>query len=434
MPTSARFYIAFIALILGVLFMGYQVDRSNGFEVVGGFTWMFVAMLVMLKNTMGVTIRNLLLLGIAVRAVLLFSTPKLSDDYHRFFWDGSLTLHQVNPYGVLPNDARESIHDGADDLQLALREMNSAQYYTVYPPINQAYFAAGVLFGRHTMSGFLFWMHLFLILAESLLMLLMVLLLVKSDRNPQLVAFYAFNPLVIIEFSGNLHFEGVVLFFLAITAWMLMHHRVYLASVPLALAVSVKLLPLIFLPSVWTWLKGKRWLFYLLVGLLFVLTFAPFVTNELLDHWHSSLSLYFRTFEFNASIYYVVNRIWGFVVGYNPIAVAGPLMSVLTLAAILIVAFKRSLTIPERIYWSLMIYLLGATTVHPWYVAPLVAWMLFTSRRDALLWSFLVTLSYLHYHQGNFTEHYAWIAIEYTILFIAIFTHHRWSQRIPLMM
>lgn len=434
MSNKSQFYLAIFVLVLGTIFMGYSVDRSNSWEVIGGFTLMFGAMFFVLENATGMTFRTLLLLGIGVRAVLLFSTPQLSDDYHRFFWDGSLTLHQVNPYLVLPGGVDMSAETSAPEMQAALENMNSAQYYTVYPPISQAYYAAAVLFGSHTMSGFLFWMHLFLLVAESFLLLFMVLFLVKTDRNPQLVALYAFNPLVIIEFSGNLHFEGVVLFFLAITAWMLMHSRIYLAAVPLAMAIAVKLLPLIFLPSIWSWLKTKRYLFYVLVAALFTITFAPFISKELLLHWQSSLSLYFKTFEFNASLYYAVNRVWGAIIGYNPIAVVGPLMSVLAFTAILIVAFKRSFSIPERIYWSLFIYLLCATTVHPWYVAPLIAWMIFTKRREAVIWTFLVTLSYIHYHNNTFSENYVFIAFEYILLFAAILTHKRWAHLMPLMM
>ena len=64
--------------------------------------------------------------------------------------------------------------------------------------------------------------------------------------------------------------------------------------------------------------------------------------------------------------------------------------------------------------WSL--YLACATTIHPWYVAPLVAWSVFTPYRFPVLWSLLVMGSYAAYNKQPYTENNGILFIEYTLV------------------
>ena len=63
--------------------------------------------------------------------------------------------------------------------------------------------------------------------------------------------------------------------------------------------------------------------------------------------------------------------------------------------------------------WVWLIFLLLSTTVHPWYVTPLLAFTAFTPYRYALLWSGLIFFSYAGYTATGFSEN-MWITmIEY---------------------
>jgi len=157
----------------------------------------------------------------------------------------------------------------------------------------------------------------------------------------------------------------------------------------------------------------------------------PFYSFQLIEHWQESITLYFKSFEFNASIYYVVRSIGSQLVGYNPIQTVGPVLSLVTLSAILVLAFlqfrkntthakARFLQVAQSLKLTYLVYFLMATTVHPWYIITLAAISVFTSRKDALLWSFLVVLSYSHYDGGGFQENYIFIALEYAFLAIVI--------------
>src|SRR5262245_17331799 len=83
--------------------------------------------------------------GAAVlRIAALIAPVSLSDDVFRYAWDGALILDGIDPYAVLPIEVVGRAGLSAADLSL----LNSPGYYTIYPPLAQAVFAAGVAIGR----------------------------------------------------------------------------------------------------------------------------------------------------------------------------------------------------------------------------------------------------------------------------------------------
>ena len=89
-------------------------------------------------------------MGVAVllRLVFLFSTPVLSDDFFRFVWDGRLLVAGVNPYLYLPSNLLHSPIFLSANLNTTLYEgLNSPNYFTVYPPLNQLFFGTAVWIG-----------------------------------------------------------------------------------------------------------------------------------------------------------------------------------------------------------------------------------------------------------------------------------------------
>ena len=58
------------------------------------------------------------------------------------------------------------------------------------------------------------------------------------------VFLYLFNPLVIIELTGNIHFEAVMIFFVPPTRSSCIKKQFLGAALALAMAIQAKLLPL----------------------------------------------------------------------------------------------------------------------------------------------------------------------------------------------
>lgn len=422
------------ATYVGYLFMGYAVDRASFLEVFLGYSFLFASTVVFYKHRNEFTWRDLYLTAMLFRAAFLFSEPRLSDDYYRFIWDGRLTAAGENPYLILPNDFVDTQRAGELGINEAVYEgMNSKQYYTVYPPLNQALFAFSSLVGLGDPMAELFFLHLIILFSDLLFLSIMSKLLRRFSIPHTAAIGYALNPLVIIELSGNLHFEGVVLTLLALAVWLYLQKEKWwwISAVCFGAAISVKLLPLMLLPLVGAVLKWKSIRYYAVVGLTFIIGFIPFFSFELIEHWQSSISLYFKSFEFNASVYYLVRSIGTNLVGYNPIQTVGPVLSLITFSAIIFIAWlqfrkgagnakARFLQVAQCTKLIYLVYFLMATTVHPWYIITLAALSIFTERKGVLLWSFLVVLSYSHYDGGEFQENYVLIAVEYLILAVVV--------------
>ena len=57
-----------------------------------------------------------------------------------------------------------------------------------------------------------------------------------------------------------------------------------------------------------------------------------------------------------------------------------------------------------------------STTVHPWYISLVLIYSVFTNYRFALIWSFLVMLSYSAYAETNFAENKWFLMTEYILV------------------
>ena len=365
----------------------------------------------------------LLASAVIFRLLLLLAMPALSDDYARFIWDGKLLLHGINPFSYLPVElmAGGVISDRIVDPAL-YQLLNSPNYYTVYPPVNQVIFALSAWISPDSLLGIIVVLRLPIILADLGTLWLMTKLLKQNGRNPNLALLYGLNPLIILELTGNVHFEAVMIFFAMLAVYLWQTHRQILSAAALALAIATKLLPLIALPLLVAYAGWQRGVRYSLVVVGFAaLLFIPFLDLALLMNMLKSIDLYFRKFEFNASLYYLIRELGYWLEGYNVLSRVGLWLSLLTTVGLLLIAFARRFPIPVRMLWMLTLYLAMATTVHPWYVTTLVAVSVFVasptySVRYILFWSALVWLSYAAYRTVPFQEDQMLLVIEYGVV------------------
>jgi alpha-1,6-mannosyltransferase len=360
------------------------------------------------------------------RLLWLPATPALSDDFYRFRWDGLLVSHGHNPFAETP---RQLLHSPpADSAALPLPELrrllprlNSPAYYSVYPPVCQALYGAAAKVFPTSQAGFLVLVRLALLLADAAAAGLLLWLLPLAGWPARRALVYLLHPLVVVEVMGNVHMEGVVVCFLLLMGALLARRRLRLAAGALALAVATKLLPLLALPLLARHL-GLRQLGQF-VGVLagsLGLLFLPFVSWSLLLHIGISLDLYFQSFEFNASVFYVLLAAGKWLAGYDLVGVLGPLLGLSAVGLTFWLARRAGrpalAALPHWLLLTLSGYFALAIIVHPWYLVPLVALSCFSPLRYARVWAGLAVLSYSAYRTSAYTESGLLLTIEYGVV------------------
>ena len=407
---------------VGYLFLAYAVPRTQFGLLMSLLTGLFLGYILVLRSLNDSSVladRFLFASAIGFRLLLLFALPQLSDDVYRFVWDGRLLAHGYNPYLYQPNQLLNTPVAATCGLdESLLRLLNSPSYFTVYPPVNQALFGLAAWLSPESLLGNVIWLRIPIVVCEAGSLWLMVKLLRWLNMHPNLALLYGLNPLVILELTGNLHAEAIMIFFVILAAWLLVAYDRWIASAgALALAIGTKLLPLLLLPLIIRRLGWRKGLGYaLLAGALTMALFAPFASLDLARNVFSSLNLYFQKFEFNASVYYVLRAIGYWVKGYNAIERIGFWLSVTTTLSVLWIAFCWRTATSVQLIATLTVYFAFATTVHPWYVTTLVAASAFTRFRYPIVWSALIPLSYFTYHTQPYEE-YLWLTgAEYIVV------------------
>ena len=355
-----------------------------------------------------------------LRLLIIASIPKLSDDIYRFIWDGRLLLNIEDPYKHLPNYFLGKGLEGIDESLYTL--LNSKEYFSVYPPFNQVFFFLSVLISPSSITWSIIILRV-IILVFEIGNISMIRKLLRHYKLPQIYGlFYALNPLVILELTGNLHFEGVMIYFTLRALWSYEQGKLNSSAVFFGLSVATKFLPLIFLPLLFRKTGFKKTMLYgVIVGATLTVTFLPLINTAHIWAIKDSIKLYFQRFEFNGSFYYLA-RWYGFETeGYNIIAKSGQWMMYATLGCILTYSFLgKKKEWPHMMVWVWTLYLLFATTVHPWYVTPVLAVSVFSKIRFPFLWSYLIFLTYFNYLSGDYVDKIEIVLLEYGLLAILI--------------
>lgn len=420
--------ILFVLLsIVFYLSFAYDLNRNDYIKLVALYTGLFIAFYNLIFSNK-LNFKFLSILAVGLRLLFLISTPNLSQDFYRFIWDGRMIIAGFNPYLFTPESFIIKdifpIHQ-ALELYNGMGVLNGS-HFTNYPPLNQLCFVIAGLISGKSILGSVVVMRLIIILADLGTLYFGKKLLQKLNIPIHHIFLYILNPFVIIELTGNLHFEGVMIFFLIWTIYLLHLNKWKLAALALACSISIKLIPLIFLPLLFKNLHWKKSIiFYMIVFAAAALTFLPFVTIEFINNYYETVGLWFQRFEFNASLYYIARAIGYTFRGYNEIAIIGKFIPILVVLFVLAITFvrrnKSTIDLISSMLFVLSFYYFTATTVHPWYVATLLILSVFTKYKFPLVWSFVGILSYLAYTNADNTENLWIISLEYAIIYSVLF-------------
>lgn len=363
-----------------------------------------------------------LVVAVIARVILLFSLPNLSDDIYRFIWDGRLLNQGINPFEQLPGYYLLAGNEIEGITQTLFDQLNSPEYFTIYPPVCQAIFAFSTWLFPTSILGTVVTMKTFFVLFEIGTLLLGVRLLDHFKMDRKQILWYALNPLIILELTGNLHFEALMVFFLIAAIYSFyIRLNLKLSAIMMGFAIATKLLPLIFLPF---FIRRLRWekamIYFTVIGITLVALFAPLFSSVFLSNIGSSIGLYFQRFEFNGSIYYLLRWLGLKITGYNLIRFLGPILAGIIFIGIIFRAFKEkdlsSLHLLRQMLFALTLFLFCTTTVMPWYLSGLILFSVFTGHRYPVVWSFMIMLTYVNYSYPVFEENMWVVGLEYVVV------------------
>lgn len=401
----------YIFIFLGLLyvvalcFLSYQVNQNDFVPIVVSFSIAFLAYWYFYVNSNFLSFQKWKWIFLFCSLIPLFSTPKLSPDVYRFIWDGDIMQQGINPFSYAPKDLIQTeffewterlkfiYYNGMTDL--------SKKHFSVYPSLNQFYFFISSYLTKD-ISSFFIVMRISMLLTHWVGFVFIVRILDFLSIRRTKVLMIALNPLVIIECMGNFHFEGVMLSFLSVALYYLMKKQLLQSALFWAFAVNIKLTPLLLLPMTFKFLKLRKSIVFYFLTMIFTLVLLGLVIwPSLFYHFWLSVQLYFNNFEFNSSLFKLFSYMFFNGFNENLIPVIGPILSVASMVIIVLLALLNPKANRENMIRFMMfgyvIYLLFATTVHPWYILIPLVLSMFTNFKFVMAWSFITTLSYVLY-------------------------------------
>lgn len=429
--TTYFFIIVFFAI---ALFAGqYFISREKFIQLLIWQISLHVIFVFLYYKKEFILVRHIVIAAVFLRVGTAFIMPTLSDDIYRFIWDGQLIVHAQNPLLTTPDNYLANLSSTIPDYSYYSKLhnlINHPQFYTCYPPLMQLVFAIAAFIGVKSILISSIVIKLIVAFSDVVAVVSLIKILKKLKVDTKLVLLYALNPLVIIEGTGNAHFEVMQIALILVSLYYILEKKYTVAAIFWGAAIVTKLLPLLLLPLMLRYLGWKKGIVFCAISLSFAaISFLPFVSVQSINTFSQSLNLYFQNFEFNASIYYLAREIGWWIKGYNYIQFIGPLlMGIFLLIYVVIYFYKRKYsdyTFSLLVLIVLSLYYFFATTVHPWYIINLLPFAILANKKYAFVWMAAAFLSYNAYSNIAFKENYFLLVLEYCIVAVAIFYSYR---------
>jgi alpha-1,6-mannosyltransferase len=427
---KASEYFYFLALSFCTVRIASFIALDNFTELIAYWAISIVCFLRIWKIVKGKEF-NFLGLALILRLGFLIAVPTLSTDVYRFLWDGEIIHLGFNPYDYTPNLLIDHPKIQSSYMNELFVEMGalSQDNHSCYPVFKQCIFWISTLFTDSIVMNVLI-MKIIIVGADLGVIWVLGKLFEVTKKSANLKWVYAFNPLILVEFSGAIHFEGMMLLCLLLAIYFWCIQKWIYAATLFTLAVQVKLIPLMFLPFLLLLTGWKSALKqYVIIGVLFVLTSMAWLRWYNIPNFIFTLQLYFGQFEYNAGVYVFFKFYAKWKVGYARLRHYGKVLSKLTVLGILLITFFRKpkslQSFFNGIFAASMLYYVLVPIVHPWYIALPFTLSLFTRYNAAWLWSIIVPVSYLYYQENFSLAYYITVAIEYILVYYVLIYEYK---------
>lgn len=324
--------------------------------------------------------QRVIVIGLVLAALwhvpFLLAPPGSDDDIHRYIWDGRVQRLGYNPYIVIPSDpALRGLHTEET------RTLNNPDVPSPYPAGAQLFFRAVTAIHES-----IFAMKLAFVLCDLAVVLVLLDVLHRSGPGVHWILAYAWNPLLAAGVAGSGHIDIVGALLLLISMAALGRRWRGVAALAFALAVGVKLLPIVLLPLYWRRVRLRDGaLASVALGLLYL----PFFSHGRIPI--GSLGTYVQRFRFNGPVFAGLERVAA------PQLVVGLAVLVGILTAIWMRG-RAAAPSSDAFAWPMAASLLCAPVVYPWYLLWLLPFLRSASTVPIIIWTVSIIPTYYVWH------------------------------------
>ncbi|MBD3169371.1 MAG: glycosyltransferase [candidate division Zixibacteria bacterium] len=307
----------------------------------------------------------LFLLIFLPRIFALNLTP--SDDIPRYIWEGRVLLEGYSPYSVSPDDPRLiELRDESFCL------INHKDMPAIYPPLTQYIFTAVSVATRSVYDY-----RLFVLLIEIISIALMLVWL-KLERLPlDRILIYALNPLVIIGIAGHGHLDPLQVVILAGGLYLYSKGKTGSGMLIVTFAGLIKFLAFFALP----FMVKRRTLKHLpLCALTVIVSYLPFFFLKG-GFSFGNMRIYVGEFEYYSLTFAILRWLAG--------TAGAHVITAVILFAVMASLYLTRTKIEHAMLPFLFLVTLMSTTVHYWYIIPLLALSIVAKSRPLIALSLL---------------------------------------------
>lgn len=316
--------------------------------------------------------------AVALRLAALGGEPVLSDDLHRYAWDGRVQLSGTDPYRHPPSSPqlaglREGwLWPGTEGCARLQRpegctRINRPAVRTIYPPVAEAWFTT-VSRMAGTEARHKAWQVAGL-LTDIALVALLPLVLRAWGRDERWASLYALSPVPVVEVVNNGHVDGLAALLAVLALLAAARRRPAWAGALVGAAALVKLYPAVLgvvFVAVLLRRRADVLRFAGAAAALIALAYLPHVAAvgvRVLGY----LPGYLEEERYGEGGRYLLAGVLGLPAGLTALVAAGGAGGVLAWALL------RRPPLPEACAAVLGAALLAITPVQPWYALTLLA-------------------------------------------------------------
>ena len=383
----------------------------------------------------------ILLVSFLIGLILnLTSQISLSDDLYRYFFDGFLAIHGLNPYLVAPDNPSSS---AITSLFPFLNKINNPTVTSPYPPLMILIsFIFVLIFGYNI----LMWL-----LLTNLVIIITGFILSRTFRmlnlNPNYIILF-FNPLVLLTFNHSGHNDAMALLSVVCSIFLLAKAEtieakttknlfLIVAGCFLALGIGIKLFPIFFVPFLLKKLK---------IGILFtgILTiFQALIYLVLINIRSTGLVIFLENWRGNGGlfelVYYIFNNFDSYT--YNrtlQMEIRFIFTSLfIVIFSLLILSYYMTRESNENnkrgfihlfhfIGLSFIVLFILSPVLHPWYVLwSIIPFIISVDKRFYPYWVLLFFNSFTYYYYLDSVFIPFFILVEYIVFYSSLFFYFR---------